>query len=600
MKTNVFQSAILRPNRVPAGDSVEFVITLTVGAEYTRGTSRLVFDFPGMLGTSRPSLYFQEDSGYCEVYLDNPDVTCVKRLWNIALADFIDKENYSKAPLWQRMVILDLTPGLKEGDTVELHWGETGGGYGPGCKVTTVVPKKGFQNTIHTRYFEDVEKGLPDWARSFAGYCRPVPDAEVALSYEVLAREPHHCHLTRKPDKAMLIPHDRFHNVARVKDAAHFVDAPQLPEETDAGLFEFNNPRIHVVSKTLPLYETAEMENVFEGLNIYWGDLHTHSAFSNDCIEQEKQGQTPDDLMDFARHRACLDFFAVTDHHQPWDRERNKIGEGNWRRTLEAVAKHDADGRFLVWPGLEYRGPRGDTILVFGWRPRYDEIDKPHWTDIRTVWKALEGKDFLSIPHFHNPGELNEGEWWENTSGVEPVLEIFSCHGNCERAGVFENAPPMCKRSRWDRNGAHLLAKGYRYGLACNSDGHTGHVGLNGLTAAFAPSLNKDAIFDAYRQRRVYGTTNARIRLVFTGNGELMGSVAPNDPKKTLLIDAGGENRLKKIDVFRNGELYRRLMPKGKRFKQELIVDDDEPANWYVRVMQVDNHTAFSSPVWFE
>jgi len=528
MKERVFQSASLRPDSVPAGDSVEFVISLVAGAGYTDGPSRLVFDLPGMLGTSRPSLYFQEDSGYCDVYIDNPDVTCVKRLWNIGLADLVDKENYFTAPLWQRMLVLDLAAGLKEGDTVELHWGETGGGYGPGCKVTTVVPKRNFKNTVHVRYFEDPEKGLPDLARSFSGYRRPAPEAEVALSYEVTPREAHHLHLARKRDAAMLIPHDRFHNVATVPEVSLLVEAPEAPRRTDEGLFEFRNARIDIVSRKLPLHDSAPMEGVFEGLSIYWGDLHTHSMFSVDCIEQEKQQQTPGDLMAFARNRACLDFFAVTDHHQPWDMERHKIGEENWRRTLEAVAKHDVDGRFLVWPGIEFRGPRGDTILVFGWRPEYGEIDQPGWTDIRAVWRALEGKNFLSIPHFHSPGKLNEGDWWQNSSGVEPVLEIFSCHGSCERPGVFENAIPICKRSRWDRNGAHFLGEGYRYGLVCNSDGHTGHVGLNGLTAVFAESLNKDAIFEAYRRRRVYGTTNARIRLVFTGNGRLMGAVARN------------------------------------------------------------------------
>ena len=126
-------------------------------------------------------------------------------------------------------------------------------------------------------------------------------------------------------------------------------------------------------------------------------------------------------------------------------------------------------------------------------------------------------------------------------------------------------------------------------------------------TVLFAPTYKptclyevKDAIFEAYRGRRVYGTTNARIRLVFSGNGHLMGSAVPNASRKEFLIDAAGENALKKVDVFRNGDHYQRLVPKGKAFQDELKVDDDEPSFWYVSVTQVDNQIAWSSPIWFE
>ncbi len=52
--------AELTPTLVLAGDSIEFVINLVVGSEYTAGPSRIVFDLPATLGMSRPSLLHQE------------------------------------------------------------------------------------------------------------------------------------------------------------------------------------------------------------------------------------------------------------------------------------------------------------------------------------------------------------------------------------------------------------------------------------------------------------------------------------------------------------------------------------------------------------
>ena len=309
----------------------------------------------------------------------------------------------------------------------------------------------------------------------------------------------------------------------------------------------------------------------------------------------------PGDLMKAARERSGLDFFSVSDHHQPWDEERRKIGRKNWEETIEAVKAHNKTGKFVVFPGFEFRGPRGDTIITFGWEPKYAEIDKPKWQTIRDVWAGLKGKDYLCQPHFHNTGKLKKGQWWESTGDrIEPTLEIFSCHGSYERKDALENGRAMIKRFKSDRCAAYFISKGYRYGLAGNSDGHKGHVGLNGLTAVFAKRLDRKSIFEAYRKRHIYGTTNARIRLVFTGNGKLMGSVIPNSKEKIFLIDVVGENNLKKIDLFRNAKPYKRFIPAGKTFKIEFKVADEEPSNWYVRVTQLDKHLAFSSPVWFE
>jgi hypothetical protein len=606
LMAEVFAQATVSPTETVAGDSYEFVITLVVGAGYTDGPSRIVYDFPATLGMSRPSLMHREDHGFVEVYVSNPTVTYVKRNFDMELVDFGTRDRTSWRGMAQRLFVLDLSAGLCQGDVIELHWGDAGGGYGAGTKVTTVVPRPDYEAQLHIRYFEGQDSGLPDMGRSFEGYERPVPDADLVLAFKVAPRELHHLRLIRQADRARLVPYDRFWNVADIREpydgiriASASTDSGS-PTRTELGAWEYADRNVQFLSRRAPLSETPSMHDVFEGLNLYWGDIHTHSAFSKDCIEREKLQMEPGDLMAYARQCAGLDFFAVTDHHQPWDEERAKIGRDRWAETLDAIRAHDRPGEFLVFPGIEFRGPRGDTVVVFGWLPEYKEFDRPEWSDVRRLWRDLEGKDYLSIPHFHNGGKLAEGEWWDHiASGVEPVLEIFSCHGSYERKDVLEGDRSLIKRFRPDRNAAYFLSRGYRYGLVANSDGHKGHVGSNGVTAVFSRSLAKAAILEAYRDRHVYGTTNARIRLVFTGNGKLMGSALPNTSSKTFAIDVVGENRLKRVDVYRDGAPVRRFFPEGKAFHVEFTERDDEPSNWYVRVTQVDNHVAYSSPVWF-
>ncbi len=598
MKHKIFQHATLTPTEILAGDSAEFIIRLVVGEDYTSGPSRLLFDFPGTVGMSRPTRMHQESHGFVTARVSNPHVDYDVRVWDMEIADFTTKTKRSWRGMAARMAVLDLSAGLQAGDVLEFRWGDTANGYGPGTKVTSVVPRREYESLIHVRYFTDPQGGVPDFGRSFEGYERPKPDAEMALAFKIHPRAPHHVRLLRQQTRAMLAVHDVFWNIAEIETPAALVDGPAPTAQNDFGVFTYTDKNVHIRSRGLPWTETPPMTDVFQGYNIYWGDVHTHSAFSIDCVEREKMDMTPGDLMHFARERAGLDFYAPTDHHQPWDIPRHQLEAPAWAATLDAVQSHHHPGEFVVFPGIEYRCPRGDTVVLFNEIPAYEEICHPEWVDIREVWRGLADHNVLTIPHFHNPGHLEESEWWTDPT-FEPVLEIFSCHGSYEREEALEHHIPLIKSSRPDRYGAYFLRQGHRYGFVCNSDGHKGHVGSNGLTAVFAKSLDRDAIFEAYRKRHVYGTTNARIRLLFTGNGALMGSVVPNTPEKVLEIDIIGENRLKKVDLFRDAELYRRFIPEGKTFKMELTVQEDTPSNWYVRATQIDNHIAYSSPIWF-
>ena len=600
MPPTFLKQASLRPAETVAGATEEFVISLEIGPDYTDGPSRIVYDFPAMVGMSRPSLDHQEESGFIRAYVSNPDVNYVEGIWDIELVDFVTRERRSHRGMALRMFVLDLSAGLREGDRIVVRWGDTGGGYGAGTKVTSVVPRPNYACVIDVRYFDDPESALPDMGRSYEGHERPTPTCEVPLAFRVRPREATRLRLVRKWDRALLSPLDVFWNVAEDAEPETLFGADAQAKPNAEGVFEFDAPHVIVRSRGLPLNAAPPMDDVFEGLNLYWGDIHTHSAFSNDCIEREKLGMGPGDLMRFARDRAALDFFAVTDHHQPWDAPRNRIGREFWDRTKADLAEYDRSGAFLVFPGFEFRCPRGDTVIVTNWKPSYDEIDRPEWTDVREVWRGLAGRDFLSIPHFHNPGGLDENTWWSpEAEGVEPVLEVFSCHGSFEAADVLERKPPLIKRRRADRNGVWILEQGRRFGFVANSDGHKGHVGTNGLTAVFADRLEKDAILAAYRARRVYATTNARIRLVFTANGELMGAALPETRRKDFRVDAMAEGALKKVDLLRNGVLHTRWAPTGNVCRRELAIEDEGPSWWHVRATQLDGHVAWSSPVWF-
>lgn len=601
----IFKKAEISPSVVTTGTNVEFRIKLTIGSEYTKNPSRIAISLPTQLGFSKPALFIDEDYGYLEAYCTNPEVRWEKKLWDVQQDFFVNAKTDHPRKWGQHLVVLDFSNGLKEDDVIELSWGDLGRGFGKGTQVTILSLKEEYLQYIYVRYFDDQSRGVPDMERDITidnFHQRPVPNAEVKIPLRIIPKPLDHWRLLRKANGAMLLPLDIYGNITPIASLKGEIESSEKSASQKNGVYNFSNNNIVVRSKKYPFSQSASMHNVFEGLNIYFGDMHNHSTYSNDCIEESRTEMRPYDMQLFAKERSGLDFYATTEHHQPWDSPRDRMMKYVWEETINAVIKNDKPGEFLVFPGFEFRCDRGDTVLFFNYLPQYEEIANPEWRDIRKVWDGLKGKDYISHPHFHNPGHLKDNEWWVCPyEGVEPIIEIFSCHRSFERFDIFEQGRSLVKHKRKDRNGEFFLKQGIKYGFVANSDSHYGHPGMQGLSVVYSASLDKKSILEAYRKRHVYGVSGDRIRLLFTGNGKLMGSVVPNTPAKELYIDVVAENKLKKIELFKNGDLYQLFQPEDNLVFRKLVkIEDDASSDWYVRVTQQNNQMAWSSAIWYE
>ncbi len=600
--STIFKKIEVTPSEIEAGGNAEFRIKITVGGGYPLHPTRLAISLPTQLGFAKPSLFIDEDYGYLEVYSNNPAVSWTKRLWDVQNDRMVDRDSDHPRRWGQHLVLIDLSAGLKENDFVQLNWGDLGRGFGKGTPAAVLCPKSEYYQYIWVRYYSDQNKGVPDMERDITGFHqRPVPDAEAKRPLRIHPKPLHRWRAISRPKETLLVPLDLYGNVTPVAEIENEIEATEKYRTVRNGVYHYSHAGTTIRSRRVPISRSAGVSNVFDGRNIYFGDVHTHSKYSNDVIEEGRSEMSPHDLHVFARERAGLDFYAITEHHQPQDSPRDQIMEQVWNEIIEATIANDKPGEFLIFPGFEYRCARGDTVLFFNYLPTFQEIHRPEWTDIRRVWDALKGKDYISLPHFHNPGKLSADEWWSCPyEGVEPVAEIFSCHRSFERFDVFEQGRALVKHNRPDRNGAWFLRQGFRYGFVADSDSHYGHPGMQGLSAVYARALDKTSIMEAYRGRHVYGVSGDRIRLLFTGNGKLMGSVLENTGQKEITIDVVAENRLKKIELFRNGELFRRFLPEDPIvFRKDVRIDDPEPSNWYVRVTQENNQMAWSSAIWY-
>ncbi len=242
-------------------------------------------------------------------------------------------------------------------------------------------------------------------------------------------------------------------------------------------------------------------------LRRYWGDLHGQSG------ETIGMGSA-ENYFRYARDAAFIDMVG----HQGNDFQ---ITDAFWTRLNQLTAEFDEPGKFVCLPGYEWSGNTGmggDRNILYRreGRPirRSSHILVEGQTSTDAVYtadelfRALEGEDAVVIAHV---GGRYADVKYAHDGRLERAVEVHSTWGTFE----------------WILHDA--FEQGFRVGVVCHSDDHKGRPGatrpgassfgaIGGLTCYFMPELTRDALFEALRRRRHYGTTGARIFLDLQGS----------------------------------------------------------------------------------
>ena len=255
-------------------------------------------------------------------------------------------------------------------------------------------------------------------------------------------------------------------------------------------------------------------------LRRYWGDLHGQSG------ETIGMG-TAENYFRYARDAAFIDIVG----HQGNDFQ---ITDTFWKELNRLTSEFDVPGRFVCLPGYEWSGNTGmggDRNVFYRreGRPirRSSHILVEGQTSTEAIYtadelfRALEGEDAVVIAHV---GGRYADLKYAHDGRLERAVEVHSTWGTFE----------------WILHDA--FEKGYRVGVVCHSDDHKGRPGatrpgassfgaIGGLTCYLMPELTRDALFDALRRRRHYGTTGTRIFLDLHGSFDQAVTVFSEDPR---------------------------------------------------------------------
>jgi hypothetical protein len=330
--------------------------------------------------------------------------------------------------------------------------------------------------------------------------------------------------------------------------------------------------------------------------NIYFGYLHAHSELS------DGEG-SPLEAYEYARDHGKLDFFALTDHGEllnnwPWNDE--------WEELVSAAEMtNDPDNYVTLW-GFEWSNPILGHINV---------LNTPDYTSSILDFSITDLYDWLSnrpegFGRFNHPGEYDDfsSEFLHMElypDAVPQMVGIETWNGNDSFDTYYYDGGWESDYSYWDEGNRRL----WYLGALGGQDNHSPHWGTRNefRSAVLAEGLTREAIVDAYRNRRFYATEDSDLYLDLRCQGYPMGSWLSGARRVFTVraLDKGGDT-FQRVRLYRNGNLLRTRAVSGNRIKVRFWdVFHTRPAYYYVIVRQSDdndgngrNDEAISSPIW--
>jgi hypothetical protein len=327
--------------------------------------------------------------------------------------------------------------------------------------------------------------------------------------------------------------------------------------------------------------------------NLYFGDLHTHTAYS-DAWEG-----TPWDAYAAAKASGA-DFMAVTDHTTLWNAYGNFVlTPETWNDTMAAAAYYTSKN-FAALTGYEtwMLGRLGEINV-------YNVPTLPPLAPLGYKWDRLTDMyDWIS----HQPGGV--GQFNHPHYMTDDFVGFTGLSASRDAAmGVLEVWNDLYTED------SYILAldMGWHVMPSANSDTHNTDwmTGSDVRTVLLAPSLTPANLYAAMSAGRGYATMDKNLRVSYTLNGQVMGSIlAPGTSSFTAAIhiedpDVSAADEITLVEVVSDsGAVVASIPTGGTVVDLAVALSSMDSHYYYVRVTTqtgidgLPGPTAWTAPVW--
>jgi hypothetical protein len=322
----------------------------------------------------------------------------------------------------------------------------------------------------------------------------------------------------------------------------------------------------------------------YQGLNCYFGVLHSHSVLSPDFQPQPANYNQFRQLVDSnsearfqipngpylaykrAADAAKIDFLALTDHvHGPENGQQeycnHEMPQGGYKLIFDSAVRIDNDpqyrGKFLAIPGMEWSTiSSGNHVNIFFARnPVPQNVPNGNFRALFSNYlnnPILEGTNNLLLVQMNHPNQesydksYGRNGFTAGASGYRQFADFYKNtylgieHINSSANGGNNNS----LEANAHRDGNDLenyyrnyLNMGFRLAPIGDHDNHRANWGRHtaARTGVWASQLTAAKFVEAFKLRRVYATEDNEMAVAFLSDGKWMGS--------EVRVPAAGQNR---------------------------------------------------------
>lgn len=375
--------------------------------------------------------------------------------------------------------------------------------------------------------------------------------------------------------------------------------------------------------------------------NFYFGNFHAHTSYSDGS-------GTPKEAYTYARNTGDLDFMAITEHNHaaagPTSGDRNDgiliaTHPSLYPKLISDADAATVDNKFVAIYGQEFstisKGNHTNAFMankvIVTTNGEYEKVFTPGWMTAHGVeviqlnhpWdgKGTNGKK-LSAKAIGTSVDTNYGfnrfpsiaAFVKALDGKATMIEVVNGPGlsDPEEDEVLSGTVKPGYYVAYLNLGLHLAP-------TADQDNHYRTWGTltEARTVVLAPKLTRSEILQAMKERRVYASEDKDLRVAFTVNGKLMGSINPRLAAgvpaviKVIIKDSDEPNSAYRVAVFYDSG------PGGAQASQVQVFNVNNNSSgtishtptggkgyYFVVVTSTadanQGYSAWTAPVWFE
>lgn len=345
-------------------------------------------------------------------------------------------------------------------------------------------------------------------------------------------------------------------------------------------------------------------------LNIYFGNLHSHSSHSDGNADDVSK--VPSDDYAFAKTSMCMDFLGISDH--------NHVAAGMqlayWKPgRIQAAAATSA--AFVGMYGMEWGviSGGGHTIVygmdsLMGWDAGQYEVLVPKsvYTGPGGLFNILNrhgGNAFAYMAH-PNLGDYNnlDGSGYD-VSADEAIVGAAVESGPAFSLNSTYTNPGSAMSYLWYYN--LMLAKGYHLGPTIDHDNHNMTFGKTAKTrlAILASALSENDLLDGMRRMRFYASEDCNARINFTIASQPMGSILTYPGAPVITVSSTTTAPVASIKIMAgvpgSGTVATELAnTAGNTFSYtDNALTNLSQQYYYLDITETDGTRIITSPIWY-